>query len=90
MPKNVWQDKQDRRFTGFIVGRKQLLATGHPDQAPDKTFLAAINIEDGSDAWNQPIPSAAVKGGMAIDRHGRIYVALENGKLLCFAADRSQ
>jgi outer membrane protein assembly factor BamB len=84
-PETLWQDNADRRFTSFVVTDSLLLATGHPDPSPDDTFLVAINVKDGTDAWIEKIPAEAVKGGTAIDRQGRIYVSLENGKLLCFA-----
>lgn len=90
-PKNVWQDKTDRRFTSFIVSSSgdQLLAAGHPDEKPGAAFLALTNIEDGSDAWLQRLPAVAVKGGTAIDHTGRIFVALENGELICFEPDEN-
>ena len=84
-PKNIWQDQANRRFTSFVVSSEHLLATGHPDQAPQETFLAAINVQAGTDDWLHRLPANAVKGGVAVDRSGRIYVALENGQLLCFA-----
>ncbi len=84
-PAYVWQDKRDRRFTSFVVSGGTLLATGHPDGAPSESFLATINIEDGTDGWQRELPADAVKGGTAMDREGRIYVAMENGQLWCFA-----
>ena len=84
-PTNVWRDERDRRFTGFIVSGDTLLATGHPDEKPEESFLAAIDVKSGSDAWNHPLPAVAVKGGIAIDATGRLFVSLENGRLLCFA-----
>ncbi len=86
-PKNVWTDKGNRRFTSYVVSKDQLLATGHSDQTPDETFLVAINIKDGTDAWLQKTPAEVVKGGTAIDHKGRIFVSLENGQLLCFGPD---
>lgn len=83
-PKNLWQDKADRRFTSFVVTEKQLLATGHPDLAPEKPFLAAINVKDGTDVWKTDLPADAVKGGTSVGSDGRLYISLENGKLLCF------
>ena len=71
-----------------MVSEKQLLATGHPDEKPDQPFLASINVKDGTDAWIQELPADAVKGGTAIDQSGRIYVSLENGKLLCFEPEQ--
>jgi outer membrane protein assembly factor BamB len=88
LPEKIWQDKTNRRFTSFVVSDNRLLATGHPDEKPDQSFLVAINVKDGTDAWMQAIPADAVKGGTAIDHSGRIYVSLENGKLLCFEPDR--
>ena len=85
MPQFVWQDESDRRFTSLVVSGDTLLATGHPDDAPDDTFLSTINIKDGADGWRHDLAANAVKGGTAIDRNGRIYVALENGQLWCFA-----
>lgn len=84
-PETAWQDQTNRRFTSFVVAGDLLLAAGHPDAAPDKTFLAAINVADGTDAWLHPLPAEAVPGGVAVDHAGRVYVSLENGDLLCFA-----
>ncbi len=83
--RNIWQDETDRRFSSFIVSGTGLLATGHPDQKPEESFLASINMEDGSDSWFEKLPAPAVKGGSAIDAAGRIFVALENGEMHCFA-----
>ena len=84
-PQTIWRDRNNRRFTSFVVSDEQLLVTGYAERSPEAPFLALINIADGSDAWLQPLPSNAVRGGTAVDGAGRIYVALENGKLLCFA-----
>ena len=84
-PKAVWEDKANRRFTSFIVSSARLLAAGHPESKPEAAFLAAINVKDGSDLWSHSLPAVPVKGGTAMDREGRIYTALENGQLVCFA-----
>ncbi len=83
-----WQDRRNRRFTSFIVADDHLLAAGHREEEPNAPFLTAIRIEDGSDAWQMPLPANAVRGGAAIDKEGRILVALENGQLLCFATEQ--
>lgn len=87
-PKHVWQDSTNRRFTGFVVTNKLLLSTGHPDEQPQNSFLAAVNIADGKDAWKVDLPSVTVKGGLAVDQQGRIYAALENGQLVCFVPSK--
>jgi outer membrane protein assembly factor BamB len=83
-PKFVWQDQANRRFTGFAVSSDRLVAAGHIDEKPDQAFLTAINIASGKDQWRKPLPANAVKGGVAVDHQGRLYVSLENGRLLCF------
>ncbi len=85
-PKVVWQDKSGRRFNSFIVSGDTLLAAAQIS-APDATttILTAVNVEDGSDLWSLELPAAVVKGGTAIDHQGRIVVALENGRIVCFA-----
>jgi len=84
LPDALWSDTANRRFTSFAITEKTLLATGHPDNEPEKSFLVAINTADGTDRWIAATPANAVKGGTAIDHNGRILVVLENGQLLCF------
>jgi outer membrane protein assembly factor BamB len=86
--KSVWQDKGKRRFTSFVISPKRLVATGHPDLSPEQAFLVATNIKDGTDAWVEKLPADAVKGGTSIDHQGRLFVALENGQLLCFGPSK--
>ena len=83
-PKDIWSDKQNRRFTSFIVGAERIITSGHSEKTPKEKFLTAINMADGADVWTQSLPSEAIKGGTAIDSEGRIYVALEDGQLLCY------
>jgi outer membrane protein assembly factor BamB len=42
------------------------------------------NVAGPKDLWQHDLSTDAVKGGTAMDAAGRIYVALENGELLCF------
>jgi outer membrane protein assembly factor BamB len=83
-PKTIWQDKTNRRFTSFAITTERLLATAHAEESPDRPFLVATSIKEGEDLWQQALPAGAVKGGLAIDRDGRIYVAMENGQLRCY------
>ena len=83
-PQHVWQDNLNRRFTSFVVSQEQLLATGHSETTPDQPFLVAISIADGSDLWKKNLPVDAVKGGTAVDATGRVFVSLEDGRLMCF------
>jgi len=83
-PTNLWTDKDNRRFTSFAVCSSTLLTTGFNENEPDKPFLSAIQIADGVELWKQSLPASAVKGGVAVDAAGNIFVTLENGQLLCF------
>ena len=85
LPKNIWKDSRNRRFNSLIVSGERLLAAGHPEEKEDQAFLAAISIENGEDLWSEALPALAVKGGVAIDSKGRIFVSLENGELRCYA-----
>jgi len=73
------------RAYGKLLGDCTLLAAGHPENEKSACFLVSINPVDGSDNWIEKLPADAVKGGTSIDHLGRIYIALENGQLLCFA-----
>jgi hypothetical protein len=86
-PKAIWLDASGRKFSGFAVGRKALVAAGESGPEDGGAFtLAAINIQDGSDIWRKRLPAMVVKGGVAIDRASRVFVSLENGAVFCFAA----
>jgi outer membrane protein assembly factor BamB len=83
----VWQQQAPRRFNSFIVGPSRLLAAGRTgDDAGGSSFLAAVQLDTGADVWLQELPGPVVKDGTAIDHQGRIFVSLENGQVLAFAA----
>jgi hypothetical protein len=41
-------------------------------------------LADGKLMWKQPLPVGPVAWGLAVDRAGRIVVALLDGRVLCF------
>ena len=84
VPDSVWRDGSDRRFTSFVVAGDRLLAAGHPDKDPRAAFLMALRVQDGTQQWLHKLPADAVKAGIAVDHSGRVFVAVENGQLLCF------
>lgn len=82
----LWADKTDSRFNSFIVTPGALLAAGHTGVGPSESqFLAAIDTATGADLWREKLPGAVVRAGTAVDHHGRIIVALEDGRVLAFA-----
>ena len=87
-PEVLWEDKSRAKFTGFVVGPGALVTAGETvTQAGTKPFLASVNIEDGSQQWRKELPAAVVKSGVAVDHQARIIVALEDGRVLCFAGN---
>lgn len=84
--KPVWQ-QADRRFNAFIVGATVLLAAGHTgEDGKDTSFLSASSVEDGAEFFSQKVPGPVVKGGLATNHRGQIFVSLENGQILAFKA----
>jgi len=53
-----------------------------------KSEITALNLQNGEALWSKSLPSAPVSFGLAVDRDGRIAVALQDGRLLCFAQSR--
>ena len=43
-----------------------------------------LDLQTGKQLWSQPLPAAPVPWGLAVDRHGRVILTLENGHVLCF------
>jgi hypothetical protein len=73
-----------RRFNGFIVGPDALLAAGSDGtKTPVEHFVAAVKLADGTDLWCEKLPASVVKGGAAVDHAGRIFVALDDGRVIC-------
>lgn len=83
----LWQDARNRRFTAFIASEDLLIATGHTEAKPAEPFIVATRPRNGFDLWQHKLPADAVKGGMAMDHAGRLFVCLENGELHCFEPD---
>ena len=81
--KVLWRDAQSRRFAGFIVGKKTLIAVGDVGQKKSP-FITMIDLQTGQDLWKKPLRAQPIKGGLAIDNEGRILVSLVNGQVESF------
>ncbi len=96
--RRIWQ-VPGGRYNSLIVAPGAVLAAGQrlpgnevregEDTGEDRqpAFLAAIDLEDGSDIWRIDLPAPAVRGGTAVDHQGRIVASLRDGRVLCFTAD---
>jgi len=84
----LWTSR-GRRFSSFIVGPGSLLVAGNDGaKSPVEHFVAAVKLADGSDLWYEKLPAPAVKGGTAVDHAGRMFVALDDGRVICLGAAR--
>ncbi len=82
----VWIDKSGRRFNALVVTPTAILAAGHTGASEQEVpLLAAIDPTTGADLWRHELPSAAVRGGLAVDHAGRIVVVLDDGRVVVFA-----
>jgi hypothetical protein len=86
-PAIVWQSASHVKYNSFIVTPGALL-TGRQTSSVNQTSysLAAVSIEDGEQLWRKELPTAVVKAGTVVDHRARIFVSLEDGRVLCFAA----
>ena len=55
------------------------------EAARSRPLVAAVQLKDGSDLWREDLPAPVVRNGAAIDHAGRVFVALDDGRLECFA-----
>jgi outer membrane protein assembly factor BamB len=86
-PSIVWQSRSDAKYNSFVVAPGTLLTGCQTSSAKRTSYsLAAVSIEDGSQLWRKELPAAVVKAGTAVDHKTRIFVSLEDGGVLCFAA----
>ncbi len=46
--------------------------------------IVAYNLQDGKPLWAHTLPGTPVPWGLALDRGGRVIVALEGGQVVCF------
>ena len=83
----VWKSKDTPLYTAFIITPQVLVAAGPGPGEGQKPILTAMRLSDGTPLWTTELPAVPVKGGLAIDQHKRMVVTLEDGQVLCFAAD---
>jgi hypothetical protein len=87
-----WLSRPVSRIHALAVTANALLVAGSHDPArpgePATASLQALRLTDGQVLWKHSLPELPVSWGLAVDRHGRILLALQDGRLLCFAASR--
>jgi len=90
--KPVWAAKPFPENAAVAVARNAVVVAGvdrrfeTPDAPPQETYgVAAVSLEDGRLLWQHSLPAGPVSWGIAIDRDGRILIAVRDGRILCLA-----
>jgi outer membrane protein assembly factor BamB len=87
--KKSWtaQELEDSDAVAFAIAKNTILTVFEKQRRRSLSSnwtLAGLNPETGKIMWRQQLPSAALPGGVLVDRHGRIIVVHEDGSVSCF------
>ncbi|MEM7233834.1 MAG: PQQ-binding-like beta-propeller repeat protein, partial [Planctomycetota bacterium] len=72
------------RYNSLIAAENSVLAVG---QRGDRSFIASIDLKEGTRRWEIPLETAAVKDGAAVSRSGRVIVSLTDGRVECYGEE---
>jgi outer membrane protein assembly factor BamB len=89
-PKPVWTARPFHENAAVVLAENAVVVAGadrqfaDPEATPDETYgITALDIKTGKPLWEDSLPAGPVAWGLAIDRQGRVLVALQDGRLLC-------
>jgi hypothetical protein len=88
--KAIWESKHFVHPIAMALGSNAVVVAGRlpPPHSTDARYaLAAFSVEGGELLWNRPLPLMPDPWGLALDGAGRIVVALQDGSVLCLAAE---
>jgi outer membrane protein assembly factor BamB len=89
-PKVVWQSGHLRQTHTLALGANAVVVAGQraaTDGRPDPQYaVAALAVGDGGVLWSHPLPTQPAWWGLAVDKAGRVFVSLVDGRVLCFSA----
>jgi outer membrane protein assembly factor BamB len=71
----------------FVIAKNTIITvveTQRPRSLSSSWILAGLDPDTGKVLWKQQLPSAALPGGILVDRHGRTIVVHEDGTVSCF------
>jgi len=84
----IWQNRQFVETSAVVLTSNAVLVVGRlrgrTKQAQPESVLLALQPADGQVLWREPLPAPAAAWGLAVDRDGRILVALVDGRILCY------
>jgi len=88
--KFVWSAKPTLETNAVLVMKDGLIVagvdrTGTGAEVKTTGTIAALSLADGKVLWKHALPGAPSGWGLARDKDGRIFVSLQDGRVLCFA-----
>ncbi len=88
-PRSLWASDEFERVAAMALGENAVLVAGRlpsPDSSNQSRYsLAALAIEDGRTLWSRSLPTMPGSWTLALDSASRIVVALQDGRVWCFA-----
>ena len=89
-PKVVWQSGHLRQTYAMALGANAVVVAGQraaaDGRADPQHAVAALAVGDGAVLWSHPLPAQPAWWGLAIDKAGRVFVSLVDGRVFCFSA----
>ena len=64
-----------------------MVAAGHEASEQGDSFVATFDVATGAEQCLEKLPGPVVKGGLAVNHDGQVFVSLEDGRLLAFATE---
>ena len=85
--KPMWRRSPMVTYKGFVRTPKALLIAGvqRDDDGGLHGAVTALSLPDGKTLWNRRLPAKPTDWPMAVDRAGRIFVSLADGRVVCLA-----
>jgi outer membrane protein assembly factor BamB len=89
-PKVVWRSDHLKQTYALALGANAVVVagqrTGADGQADPQHAVTALAIGDGAVLWSHPLPAQPAWWGLAVDKAGRVFVTLVDGRALCLSA----
>ena len=81
------EELKDSDTVAFVIANNAVLTVfeqQRPRSLSSTWTLAGLDPQTGRVMWRQRLSSAALPGGLLVDRHGRIIIVHEDGSVSCF------
>lgn len=84
--KSLWPAIQDEVYS-IALAKNAVVTAARDRNTAGPCFVAAHSRADGRVLWKVDLPTEPRLGGLAIDRDGRVLVALSDGSVVCVGRD---